>query len=323
MRAQIAYVGSRSLGLLRERIINFLLPFGPLGGPVTSFKDPNFGLIEVNEGSAQSVYHGLQLSLERRLSRGLGLMANYTWSHSIDNASTLGSFGTSILAARSTSPFPSNPNDLRAERGNSNFDVRHVFTLSYNWELPLKRWRKSPAFLVAGWELSSIVTARTGQPFTVAVGMDAAGIGDATPFFSQRPNRVPGVPLTLSQRQGPRLPLNPAAFSVPEFGTFGNLGRNAFRGPSFSQWDFTLSKTIRVSERFKVQLRLEAFNLFNRPNFALPTETANLSVAQKSPENFGTSTSTINTQNLNVGPVFAPGGPRSMQIGIKILETGR
>ncbi|MBI3949637.1 MAG: TonB-dependent receptor [Acidobacteria bacterium] len=322
MRAQVAYVGSRGIKLLRERIINFLLPFGPVGGQATSFKEPNFGLIEINEATAQSIYNGLQLSLERRVNRGLGLLASYTWSHSIDDASTLGLFGTSILGARSASPFPSNPNDLRAERGNSNFDVRHVFSLSYSWELPLKRLLNAPDFLVAGWSLNGVFTARTGQPFTVAIGMDAAGIGDATPFFSQRPNRVPGVPLTLGKRKGPRLPLNPDALSIPDIGTFGNLGRNTFRGPSFNQLDFAVSKTIKISERLRVQLRLEAFNLFNRANFSLPTETANLGVAQKSPENFGTSTSTVNTQNLNVGPVFAPGGPRSMQIGIKILDVG-
>jgi len=323
MRAQVAYVGGRGVNLLRERIINFLLPFGPVPGPVTSFQDPHFGLIEINEASAQSVYSGLQASIDRRLSRGLGLLASYTWSHSIDDASTLGLFGTSILGARSVSPFPSNPNDLRGERGNSNFDVRHVFSLSYSWELPLKRWLRSPGFLADGWSVNGIFTARTGQPFTVAVGMDAAGIGDATPFFSQRPVRVPGVPLTVGERKGPRWPLNPAAFRVPEFGTFGNVGRNTVRGPSFNQYDFAIFKTVSMGERFKLQVRIEAFNLFNRANFSLPTETANLGVALNSPENFGVSTSTVNTQNLNVGPVFAPGGPRSIQIGIRLLEAGR
>jgi hypothetical protein len=249
------------------------------------------------------------------------LLASYTWSHSIDDASTLGLFGTSILGARSASPFPSNPNDLHAERGNSNFDVRHLFSFSYNWELPLKRLLKSPRFLVDGWSLNGIFTARTGQPFTVTVGMDAAGIGDATPFFSQRPNLVPGVPVTLGERTGPSLRLNPAAFSTPPFGAFGNLGRNTLRGPSFSQYDFAIFKTLRISERFQVQLRIESFNLFNRANFSLPTETANLGVALQSPQNFGVSTSTVNTQNLNVGPIFAPGGPRNIQIGIKIISV--
>lgn len=320
MRAQIAYVGSRGIKLLRERIINFLFPFGTIPGPVTGFQDFNFGLIEVNEPSAQSAYNGLQLTFERRLHQGISVLANYTWSHSIDDASTLGLFGTQILGARSASPFPSNPNNAKADRGNSNFDVRHIFTLSYSWELPLKRILKSANYLTDGWAFHGIISSRTGQPFTVAVGSDAAGIGDATPFFSQRPNVVPGVPLTLGPRQGPRLPLNPAAFSVPPFGTFGNLGRNTFRGPSFSQYDIALSKAIPLGEQWRLQLRVEAFNLFNRANFSLPTETANLNVAQKSPQAFGSSTSTVNSQNLNVGPIFGPGGPRSLQIGIKILH---
>ncbi|MCS6805515.1 MAG: carboxypeptidase regulatory-like domain-containing protein [Acidobacteriota bacterium] len=322
MRAQIAYVGSRGIKLLRERIINFLFPFGTVPGPITGFQDTNFGLIQVNEPSAQSVYSSMQLTFERRLRQGFSVLANYTWSHSIDDASTLGLFGTQILGARSASPFPSNPNNAKADRGNSNFDVRHIFNLSYSWELPLKRILKSPDRLIDGWAFHGIISSRTGQPFTVAVGSDAAGIGDATPFFSQRPNLVPGVPLTLGRRRGPRLPLNPAAFSVPTFGTFGNLGRNTFRGPSFSQYDIALSKTIALGEQWRLQLRVEAFNLFNRANFSLPTETANLNVAQKSPEAFGTSTSTVNSQNLNVGPIFGPGGPRSFQIGIKILRGG-
>jgi len=319
MRVQSAYVGSRGIKLLRERIINFLLPFGPLPGPVTSFSDPNFGIIEINEASSQSVYNGLQLTIEQWFSRNLGMLASYTWSHSIDDASTLGLFGTSILGARSASPFPSNPNNVRAERGNSNFDVRHVLSLSFSWEPPLKRVLKSPGFLVEGWTLTGILTARTGQPLTVTVGSDAAGIGDATPFFSQRPNRVPGVPLTLGKRKGPDLRLNPAAYSVPPIGTFGNLGRNTVRGPSFSQCDFALFKAIRVAEKFRVQVRIESFNLFNRANFSLPSETTNLRVALNSPQQFGVSTSTVNTQNLNVGAVFAPGGPRNIQIGLKII----
>lgn len=329
---QLGYVGSRGIKLLRARVINFLLPFGPIPGPVTSTRDPRFDLVQVNEASSQSSYHGLQITVDRRLSRGLQFLANYTWSHSIDDASTIGLFGTSIFGARSVSPFPSNPNDVSAERGSSNFDARHVFTLSYVWNVPSlfrhlgrsrghrgSRWLTVVgARLLDGWSVSGVTSVRSGQPFTVALGFDNALLGDATPFFSQRPDRVPGEPMVLGPRRGPDLRLNPAAFAVPPVGQFGNLGRNVLRGPSFSQFDLGLTKETELAEGVKLQIRAEFFNLFNHPNFALPTETANLGVALTSPEKFGVSTSTVNSQNQQLGAIFAPGGPRSIQLAVKL-----
>jgi hypothetical protein len=329
---QVGYVGSRGIKLLRARVVNFLLPFGPLPGPVTDRRDPRYDLIQVNEASSQSVYHGLQVTVNRRMSRGLQFLANYTWSHSVDDASTLGLFGTTISGARSVSPFPSNPNEVSAERGNSNFDVRHVFTLSYTWDVPLGAERVSSAAkasdspfsafgstLLAGWAISGVTSIRSGQPFTVALGFDNAALGDPTPFFSQRPNRVPGEPLTLGPPRGPDLRLNPAAFAVPPFGQFGNLGRNVLRGPNFSQFDLSILKTTKLGEGVSLQFRAEFYNIFNHPNFALPTETANLGVALNSPETFGVSTSTVNSQNQQLGAIFAPGGPRNIQFGIKLV----
>lgn len=316
---QVGYVGSRGVKLLRSRVLNYLLPFGPVSGINTSFNDPDFGLLQVNETSAQSVYNALQVTLARRASHGLTFLANYTYAHSIDDSSTLGLFGTSIIGTRSVSPYPSNPNNLHAERGSSNFDVRHVANVSYSWDLPLlKVFRGHYSVLTDGWSLNGVTTLRSGQPFTVAIGADYALLGDPTPFFSQRPNVVPGQRVTLGARQGPNLRLNPLAFDFPSVGAFGNLGRNTLRGPNFSQIDLSLFKTTKLGDRATLQLRMEVFNLFNHPNFTLPTETANMGVARNSPENFGVSNSTVNTVNGQVGPVFAAGGPRSMQLALKL-----
>ncbi|MBI4469040.1 MAG: TonB-dependent receptor [Acidobacteria bacterium] len=316
---QVGYVGSRGVRLLRSRVLNFILPFGPVPGINTSFSDPNFGLLQVNETSAQSSYNGLQVTVSRRASHGLTFLANYTYAHSIDDSSTLGLFGTSIIGTRSVSPYPSNPNDLHGERGNSNFDVRHVANVSYSWDIPfLRLFRGRWPLFTDGWSMNGVTTLRGGQPFTVAVGADYALLGDPTPFFSQRPNLIPNQPVTLGSRQGPNLRLNPGAFDFPAVGTFGNLGRNTMRGPDFSQFDFSLFKTTKLAERATLQLRVEVFNLFNHPNFALPTETANMGVARNSPDNFGVSNATVNTVNGQVGPVFAAGGPRNLQLALKV-----
>ncbi len=317
---QVGYVGSRGVKLLRGRIVNFPLPFGPIPGPITGVTDPNFSVILVNEPATSSFYNGLQATIERRFHRGLSFLANYTWSHSIDGASTLGLIGTSINGTRAASPFPSNPNQPAGERGNSNFDLLHSFTASYAWDLPLDHLggldRVSEKF-VKGWSLEGITQAHTGQPFTVAVGFDAAGLGDPTPFFSQRPNVVPGQPLALGERQGPQIQLNPAAFAPPAPGTFGNLGRNTFRGPNFVQFDFGLAKRTPIGERVTSEFRVEFFNLFNHPNFASPSENALLSTVFTNPASFGRSIQTLSTASPRPSPVFAAGGPRNIQLALK------
>ncbi len=318
---QVGYAGSRGVKLLRGRIVNYPVPFGPIPGAVTGVTDPNFSIILVNEPTSSSNYNGLQATIERRLHRGLSFLANYTWSHSIDGASTLGLIGTTIIGTRAASPFPSNPNDPAAERGNSNFDVRHAFTASYAWDLPLDHFRgldRVSEKFVKGWSLEGITQARTGQPFTVAVGFDVAGLGDPTPFFSQRPNVVPGQPLELGVRQGPKIQLNPAAFAPPAPGTFGNLGRNTFRGPNFLQFDFGVAKRTPIGERVTSEFRVEFFNLFNHANFASPSENALLSTVFTNPGNFGQSIQTLSTASPTPSPVFAAGGPRNIQLALKL-----
>jgi hypothetical protein len=150
------------------------------------------------------------------------------------------------------------------------------------------------------------------------VGYDAAALGDPTPFFSQRPNLVSGQPLLLGDRKGPQIQLNPAAFAPPAQGTFGNLGRNTFRGPNFSQFDLGIAKRTPIKERVTAEFRVEFFNLFNHPNFASPSENALLSTAFTSPANFGRSIQTLSTASAIPSPVFAAGGPRNVQFALKL-----
>jgi hypothetical protein len=125
-----------------------------------------------------------------------------------------------------------------------------------------------------GWQLNGITTMRSGLPFTVVCGCDSAGIGAST----ARPNVVSGVSERPSNFNLPSNQLNFAAFSVPAPGTYGNLGRNTLRGPSAYNWDFSLFKNFKVTEKQTVQFRSEFFNIFNTPQFSNPNAALNAPV---------------------------------------------
>jgi len=157
-------------------------------------------------------------------------------------------------------------------------DVRHNFTLGAVWDIPTAS--SLPKRLGQGWQISSLLQARSGLPYTIAL---------AAPFFGTdqiRPNVVPGVSVRPSNYSVPDNQLNPGAFSAPPNGKYGDLGRNTGRGPGFTQWDASFAKTTLLTEKLRLQFRGELFNLFNHPNFANPVNFLN-------DANFGKSTATI------------------------------
>lgn len=272
---QVGYVGSQGRKLFRYRDINQPVnpaistarpfdngPFAPSGG--------TFFYVNQLETSASSSYNALQTSLTLRQRRGFTTALNYTWSHSIDNASD----GQDYVA-NATQP----DNSYRAdfERASSNFDVRHRFVATFSYEVP-NLFTSHPR-LGRGWQLNGIITLRSGSPFNVNLFDDYNGTGE----FFPRPDLV-GDPYA-----GTRTPdnfLNLAAFRVPCTldpagdgsaasclpGTqhFGSLGRNALIGPGYHNVDFSIFKTTPFNERVSLQFRAEIFNLFNHPNFASP-----------------------------------------------------
>ena len=267
---QIGYVGSRGTNLFRYRDINQPLnpristarpfdggPFAPSGG--------TFFYVNYLETSANSNYNGLQTSLSIRNVFGFSGQINYTWSHSIDNASD----GQDYVANASQ---PDNSYRTDFERGNSNFDVRQRFVAALSYNVPnfFKRYPR----LGNGWQLNTIVTLRTGSPFHVNFFDDFNGTGE----FFPRPDLV-GNP--YSGTSTPNNFLNLSAFKVPctlDAGGacipstfhFGNLGRNSLIGPGYANVDFSILKTTKITERVSLQLRVEVFNIFNRPNFSSP-----------------------------------------------------
>jgi len=292
---EVSYVGSKGTKLLISRDIN---------QPRPSQQQPNlrpnpfFDEINFQESSGNSIYHSLQARFQQRLTAGLSVLGSYTWGRSIDNAS-------GIFASSGDPNFPQDSFNLAAERGRSNFDVNHRFSMSYSWELPFgkgRRWLGDAGLataLLSGWQTYGVITLQTGRPFTVALlpEFDNSNTGRSNLGFgaNDRPNLVGDAEIS---NQTPERWFNTVAFAIPTYGTFGNAGRNIIDGPSFQNVNFSLLKNTSLSENLNLQLRAEFFNLFNHPNFGLP-------------DNFVGSPS--------FGRVFSAESPRRIQFGVKLL----
>ena len=286
LRAQ--YVGTRAVNQPYVTQVNgyqtvcdsCFAPF-PYGAPT----DPRFGTVTQLNTGANSHYGGLQTTAEKRLGHGLQLQVNYTWSHCIDTVSNGGFLPFS--AGGILSPLP---DDLQRDRGPCDYDVRHNLTASYTYELPIKL-RGRLGIALNGWQVSGSVFWRSGIPFSVlSAPYSADGNGIVNGSGSRFASVVPGVPLYEHNpipgvtQPGAIQWLNPDAFAstvdpstgacvggdTPKNCQFGNLGRNAVRGPDFTWSDLYLTKWFPLSERLKLRIDTQFFNLFNHPNFGLP-----------------------------------------------------
>jgi hypothetical protein len=314
---QVGYVGSTGRKLFRYRDINQLDP--------TTGQGPAFpSLVYVNqfESTANSNYNSLQTSLRTRSWHGLTSTLNYTWGHSIDNASD----GQDYVPNATQ---PDNSFDPAAERASSNFDTRHRIQWFWTYNVPkLHMWQP----LSEGWSFDGVMMYSTGQPFNVNYMFedDYNGSGE---FFG-RPDLVGDPHAGVSTPSGV---LNLSAFAAPctwdpvggscVAGTqhFGNLGRNAFRGPNYANFDFSVAKTQKFGEKVTMQIRADFFNVFNHPNFSNP-------VLPNFEVDFLQNGSTVNGNRL-VGTGFLPvvatpdvgtgnpylggGGPRNIQLAVR------
>jgi hypothetical protein len=248
---------------------------------------------------ANSNYNGLQTTLTRQFSHGMGFQLNYTWSHAIDDASDpfrpqLGEF-----------VFPADSFDLKAEKGSSSFDVRNRLVFNYAAELPFGRGKDHLnngilGKVLEGWSWSGIGTLQSGFPYDIfAPGDDSNGTGAL-----QRADYDPSaakVPITFPLTQtGP----NPGLFSFPFFGGPGNLGRNKFVGPAYKNFDMVIAKKTKITERLMVEFRSEYYNVFNHPNF-------------QPPDNF-ISDASFGQSTAEVGRNDGTTGARQLQFGMKL-----
>jgi hypothetical protein len=244
----------------------------------------------------------MQLNLRHTFHKGLLLTANYMWSHSINDGSIGGG----------DSDTPQNSFCRSCDKASSDFDVRQLFNLSTVYALPLgigKRYLNSPGVpraLFGNWEISAIGTAQTGLPVNVTIDRSNSSVpGLFAVSGSERPDYVAGQSLVPPGGSTPNHWINPAAFAVPANGTFGNLGRNAFRAPGVAQLDLGVSKFVPISERINIRLRADLFNVANRAQYGAPN-------ADVSASNFGVITTTLSTYATGRGT------PRELQVSLKI-----
>jgi hypothetical protein len=290
---QVGYIGSSGVKLFARQFINNI-------DPVTRVRPlPTFGRMDEKRQDGKSNFHALQVSLYRRVARGLNWGTEYMWSHSINDANIGGGEGQQPQIATCRA----------CDRGNSAQDIRHTIISNWIYQLPFgegERFLSSglASKIFGGWEMSGIWTARTGRMLTVSISRSAADTPDGNTSF-QRPNLVPGVPIYPAGGPTFALWLNPAAFSIPARGTWGNAGRSIATGPGLVQVDFALQKKTPIAEGKALIFRIETFNLFNR------TQAGNPGTTFTSPASFGIVSSGLNR-------TIGTGTSRQMQLAMRL-----
>jgi hypothetical protein len=268
-----AYVASRTNHLIENIQLNpaTYIPGSALSTDARRPFQPYTGIIQAS-GSANSFYNSMQLSLEKRLSKGFTILANYTWSKSIDNI-PFGADVTSPILNAGLTMSPYIPGFKRIDTGPSDFDFNHTFVVSYVWQLPgLKQSNHLVKNVLGGWEVTGITMAQSGPPLTLFAGTDRSQTG----IGYDHADYVGGNPYTSGAcaNQAPCVSyLVPSVFAAPALGTYGNLAKGALRGPGFFNTDLGGFKNFSITERLTIQFRAEFFNIFNRANFNSPGAT--------------------------------------------------
>jgi len=282
------YMGTWTLGADNATVRNVPVPGA---GPIQARRPiPQLSRINSIRFDGKSIYHGVTFKAERRMRDNVAFNVSYTLSSSKDDASSPG-------PTESETNFPQDVNNLFSETGEwaySSFDHRHQFVASGVYALPF--FARAGGFregAFGGWRLNSIITAQSGAPFTVNLGVDQANVG-AGP--AQRPDQLRNPNMPGGQRT-PTLWFDTAAFTLPAPFTFGSARRNSVVGPGFANIDLAVAKTWTVSEPAQLEFRWEIFNLTDRANFDLPNRT------------FGTP---------NFGRIFSAKAPREMQFGLRL-----
>ena len=290
------YVGTKGTHLSVLRNLNQQL-FNAAGVGTGVIPYPSLGPIEYRDNGGNSNYHGGELTLEKRFSRGFSFRTAYTYSKSID-------YAQEHLAAGGTGSFTQNARDLRERRGPSDFDVRHRFVGSYIYELPFGKGRSylqngALAHVVGGWRLSGLANVRSGRPFTVAANGNSTALGGARGggLVGAFADCLRDGSLSSGERTIDRW-FDPTAYAAPTPARLGTCGRNTLRGPNITNFDVAVARTFDYfGEDRNLEFRWEVFNVFNTPQFGLPDR--NIS---------GTSAGRIST---------LAGDPRVMQFALK------
>ena len=301
-----AYVGNKGTKLNGFRNLNQRAVITNANGSQSAGARPYpaFGDIQWMENRVLSNYNSLQLRLEKRFSRGLSALLSYTWGKALteapDHIST-----SSVGAGFDTGTFrePQNGNNLKAERGLAEFDIKQRFVASYIYELPFGHgrrwgsdWHKAADLFLGGWQLTGIHALQSGLGLTATLaGSTMLNLGGER---RSRPNVVGNPILSASERTLQRW-FNTNAFALfnPAPQAFGNAGVGIMRGPGYVNFDFTLAKNFPVTERVRFQFRTELFNAFNRANFGPPN---------------------IARESSGFGQILSASNARIIQFGLKL-----
>ncbi len=277
----LVYGGTKGTHLIRSRDLNQAAP-GP--ADVDSRRPvPGYGGILFIESGANSTYHSLQASMDRRLSRRFSLLASYTVSKSIDDTSA-------FLASNAEKNFPQNSQNIRAERGLSSFDMRHRLTAAYVYLVPGRSWWNR------NFELRGITTVQSGQPFTPYLRFDNSNTGNIGGAFGlDRPDLLKNPRLS---NPTPERWFDTSAFAVPAPYHFGSAGRNVLIGPGLVNWDVALARRFTLREGVSLLLDAEVFNLFNHAQFDLPQAYAD--------------------EPTTFGRIFSAKAPRQIQFALRL-----
>ena len=313
-----AYVGSQGYNLDRRVQSNTAIPqiqpngskFFPVGAPRVN---PNFGDIQTLVTDSMSNYNSLQVGLQKNLSQGLQLQANYTWGKALSNADS--TFSAELF---NNVPTAMDQYDLDREYGLSSYHQKHTFVTNARYRFPWDSllqsgWAKAA---LGGWTVNGIYRLGSGFPINIRTGFNNAR--DANPELADRPDLTPGFRSnptegTTAGCQGipageklgtPDRFFDPCAFLLPAAGTYGNLGRNTLIGHPRNNLDFTVVKTTALRERTNLEFRAEFFNLFNHPLFGPPNNTV---------------FTTARTRSGNAGRIInTASDSRQIQFGLKL-----
>ncbi|HWF48195.1 MAG TPA: carboxypeptidase regulatory-like domain-containing protein [Bryobacteraceae bacterium] len=293
------YVGYHAYHQFARTYVNLI-------NPATGTRPlPGFGPIDQKGTSDNSHFEAWQTSLQRRLRAGASFSLNYMWSHAINDGSTGGG----------EADYPQNNACRTCEVASADFDVRHVVSANSVYDLPFGKGRRYlnsggiTNFIFGGWQLSGILSARSGNPVNVTITLPASALSDGLSLQNgsvfTRPNYVYGVSVVPAHQTITDW-INPLAFTAPANQTWGNAGRNLVRGPDFCQVDLALAKSFPITERFVLDFRTEAFNAFNRAQFGDPS-------GDFSSPSFGQITTTVNN-----GSATGSVTPREFQFSMRL-----
>jgi hypothetical protein len=301
----VAYVGNAGRNLPGFRNLNQRAVIQSANGSQTAGARPYpaFGDIQWMENRVASDYNSLQVSAEKRMSRGVTGLVSYTWGRALtdapDHISTSGG-GAGIDTG--TFREPQDSYNLKADRGPAEFDITHRFVASYVWELPFGHgrrfgndWNTATDFVLGGWQLSGIHVLQSGLALTATLGGSTVlNLGGER---RARPNLVGDPELPSGERTIDRW-FNTDAFAAfsPAPQAFGNAGVGIMRGPGYANFDFTFAKDFPVGDRRRIQFRTEVFNAFNRVNLGVPN---------------------IQRESSGFGQILSSGNARIVQFGLK------